>query len=43
MEPLMKTVNGWKPLTVSTKNSILDVWVDTEYNFVAILQINVNT
>ena len=29
-EPLVKIVNGFKPLIIFTKSSILDIWVDYE-------------
>ena len=31
MEYFAKVVNGWKPLTISLKSSILDVWQDSKY------------
>ena len=33
MENFAKIVNGWKPLTIFAKHSILDVWQDSEYVF----------
>ena len=31
MEYFAKVVNGWKPLTISLKSSILDVWQGAKY------------
>ena len=30
MEHLLAIVNGWKPLTICTKGSVLDVWLGSE-------------
>ena len=31
MELSAKVINTWKPLTISVKNSIFDVWMGPEY------------